>query len=64
MSPSNIFTSPKLNSHKMKSGLISKKSILADLTERNSKEQGVVEVETVALAQQAFNLQKKTAGII
>jgi len=43
--------------------MISKKTVFADITERIPKERGVVEVETMSLAQQAFNLQKKTTGI-
>jgi anaphase-promoting complex subunit 3 len=42
--------------------LIPKKSVFADITERNPKERGVMEVETMTLAQQALNLQKKTTG--
>jgi len=42
--------------------LIPKKSVFADITERHPKERGVVEVETLTLAQQALNLQKKTTG--
>ena len=42
--------------------MIPKKSVFADITERHPKERGVVEVETLTLAQQALNLQKKTTG--
>lgn len=44
--------------------MIPKKSVFTDITERNPKERGVLEVETMTLAQQALNLQKKTTGII
>lgn len=36
--------------------------MFTDITERNPKERGIVEVETMTLAQQALNLQKKTTG--
>jgi len=42
--------------------LVPKKSVFADITEKHPKERGVVEVETLTLAQQAHNLQKKTTG--
>lgn len=36
--------------------------MFADITERHPKDRGLVEVETLTLAQQALNLQKKTTG--
>lgn len=62
-SPNKKFVSPKSVTRKIKSGMIPKKSVFTDITERNLKERGIVEVETMSLAQQALNLQKKTTGI-
>lgn len=61
-SPNKKFASPKSATRKIKSGLIPKKTVFADITERHPKERGVMEVETLTLAQQALNLQKKTTG--
>lgn len=54
--------SPKSATRKIKSGMVPKKSVFADIIDRNPKERGVIEVETLSLAQQALNLQKKTTG--
>lgn len=62
-SPSKKFASPKSTTRKIKTGLVPKKSVFADIIERNPKDRGVVEVETMTLAQQTLNLQKKTTGI-
>lgn len=43
--------------------MIPKKSVFADLTERIPKERGIVEMETMSIGQQAFNLQKKSTGM-
>lgn len=43
--------------------MVPKKSVFTDITERIPKERGVVEVETMTIAQQALNLQKKTTGL-
>lgn len=61
-SPNKKFVSPKSVTRKIKSSMIPKKSVFTDITERNLKER-VVEVETISLAQQALNLQKKTTGM-
>lgn len=42
--------------------MVPKKSVFADITERIPKERGV-EMETMTIAQQALNLQKKTTGL-
>ncbi|XP_050529418.1 cell division cycle protein 27 homolog isoform X2 [Daktulosphaira vitifoliae] len=60
-SPSKKFTSPKSVSRKIKTGIVSKKTVFTDITERNPKDRGGIDVETTTLAQQALNLQKKTA---
>ncbi|XP_050435840.1 cell division cycle protein 27 homolog isoform X2 [Adelges cooleyi] len=60
-SPSKKFASPKSASRKIKTGIVPKKAVFTDITERNPKDRGSIEVDTTTLAQQALTLQKKTA---